>query len=198
MRNKIIALGAIMALAGPVQAATINGTFSAALSEVTSSTFGIGLGTTFTNVSGQVTSANGEFSGISSGTLVSLSPVTATNGTSISFTSSFGNFIGTIKNSEFAAAAPNARVGLNALGTFTPIGSLSGFTAGLADLTLGFTQTGDLIVGEAQPSISGSFTFSSPSMIAGVPEPASWAMLIAGFGLTGASMRRRRIVSVTA
>lgn len=27
-----------------------------------------------------------------------------------------------------------------------------------------------------------------------VPEPASWAMLIAGFGLTGAAMRRRRAV----
>ena len=26
----------------------------------------------------------------------------------------------------------------------------------------------------------------------GVPEPASWAMFIAGFGLTGAAMRRRR------
>lgn len=26
----------------------------------------------------------------------------------------------------------------------------------------------------------------------GVPEPASWAMLIAGFGLTGAALRRRR------
>lgn len=28
----------------------------------------------------------------------------------------------------------------------------------------------------------------------GVPEPASWAMLIAGFGLVGAAMRRRRLV----
>jgi hypothetical protein len=27
-----------------------------------------------------------------------------------------------------------------------------------------------------------------------VPEPASWAMMIAGFGLTGAAMRRRRAV----
>lgn len=27
---------------------------------------------------------------------------------------------------------------------------------------------------------------------AGIPEPASWALLIAGFGLTGAAMRRRR------
>jgi hypothetical protein len=31
---------------------------------------------------------------------------------------------------------------------------------------------------------------------AGVPEPASWAMLIAGFGLVGATMRRRRILPV--
>ena len=28
-----------------------------------------------------------------------------------------------------------------------------------------------------------------------VPEPASWALLIAGFGLTGAAMRRRRIAT---
>jgi hypothetical protein len=28
--------------------------------------------------------------------------------------------------------------------------------------------------------------------VAAIPEPASWAMLIAGFGLTGAVMRRRR------
>jgi hypothetical protein len=34
------------------------------------------------------------------------------------------------------------------------------------------------------------------SMVIGsaVPEPTSWAMLIAGFGLTGAAMRRRRTV----
>jgi hypothetical protein len=31
-----------------------------------------------------------------------------------------------------------------------------------------------------------------------VPEPASWAMLIAGFGLVGATLRRRRQVTVAA
>lgn len=30
--------------------------------------------------------------------------------------------------------------------------------------------------------------------VGGVPEPASWAMLIAGFGMTGAALRRRRSV----
>jgi hypothetical protein len=34
--------------------------------------------------------------------------------------------------------------------------------------------------------------------ISNVPEPASWALLIAGFGLTGAAMRRRRQVAVAA
>lgn len=34
--------------------------------------------------------------------------------------------------------------------------------------------------------------------LAAVPEPASWAMLIAGFGLTGAALRRRRSLVVAA
>ena len=33
---------------------------------------------------------------------------------------------------------------------------------------------------------------------AGVPEPASWALMIGGFGMAGASLRRRRAVSVAA
>jgi len=28
---------------------------------------------------------------------------------------------------------------------------------------------------------------------AGVPEPATWAMMIAGFGMSGAMIRRRRV-----
>lgn len=31
-----------------------------------------------------------------------------------------------------------------------------------------------------------------------VPEPASWAMMVLGFGLTGAAMRRRRVAVVSA
>ncbi len=36
---------------------------------------------------------------------------------------------------------------------------------------------------------------SGTPLIAAVPEPASWAMLITGFGLVGASMRRQRMVA---
>ena len=38
----------------------------------------------------------------------------------------------------------------------------------------------------------GAFTAN----VSAVPEPASWAMLIAGFGLTGAALRRRRMAAV--
>ena len=36
------------------------------------------------------------------------------------------------------------------------------------------------------------FSLDNVSVSGAVPEPASWALLIAGFGLTGAAMRRRR------
>jgi hypothetical protein len=32
----------------------------------------------------------------------------------------------------------------------------------------------------------------------GVPEPASWALMIGGFGMAGAALRRRRVVAVAA
>jgi PEP-CTERM motif len=36
------------------------------------------------------------------------------------------------------------------------------------------------------------FVADRNAIAVGVPEPASWALMIAGFGLTGAAMRRRR------
>lgn len=38
----------------------------------------------------------------------------------------------------------------------------------------------------------------TPPPVGGVPEPASWAMLVAGFGLTGSALRRRNRRSVVA
>ena len=40
--------------------------------------------------------------------------------------------------------------------------------------------------------------FSIDTVPGGVPEPASWALMIAGFGLAGASLRRRRAVTTAA
>lgn len=195
MLKKAVLVGALAMFASSAQAATIVGTFAAALSDVQSSTFGIQAGSVLTNAGGFVTATTGDMSFVTLGTPLVFSPVTATNGTSVSFTSSFGSFIGTLQDLA-AVPAPNAVVSFNALGSFTPIGALNAFEEGLASLTVSFTQTGDLTGGE-QPSISGSFTFASPPVLDGggspgaVPEPAEWMMLIAGFGLTGVAMRRR-------
>lgn len=39
-------------------------------------------------------------------------------------------------------------------------------------------------------------TYTYTQVAAAIPEPASWVMMIAGFGIVGATMRRRRPVSV--
>jgi len=41
-------------------------------------------------------------------------------------------------------------------------------------------------------SLDSAMTFRLEGVAAGVPEPASWALLIAGFGLTGTALRRQR------
>jgi hypothetical protein len=61
---------------------------------------------------------------------------------------------------------------------------LDGFT-GLTSLTI----TGSA----AFPEFALDNLDVSPTADAAVPEPASWAMLIAGFGLTGGALRRRRV-----
>jgi hypothetical protein len=58
-------------------------------------------------------------------------------------------------------------------------------------------KTGTFAFFDADNVQNGTLTISAPS-VGGVPEPASWAMLIAGFGLSGAAMRRRRAGATTA
>jgi|GEM_PF-1990671 len=53
----------------------------------------------------------------------------------------------------------------------------------------------DPVTGATVSSLSGQ-NYSQPySPLPAVPEPASWAMLIAGFGLVGATARRRRMAT---
>ncbi len=56
-------------------------------------------------------------------------------------------------------------------------------------ITFGFDKA-DNITGVRFLSSQNAFEYDTFG--AAVPEPASWAMLIAGFGLVGATMRRRR------
>jgi hypothetical protein len=50
--------------------------------------------------------------------------------------------------------------------------------------------------GETVPAISG-FELGTVGPDGGVPEPATWAMMLLGFGVTGAMVRRRRPVGLS-
>ena len=72
---------------------------------------------------------------------------------------------------------------------------------GFADSSATFlTRLGDDLAPEVQTQIAASLTsaidqgagIAIPGSVGSVPEPQSWAMLIAGFGLVGTTLRRRR------
>lgn len=83
----------------------------------------------------------------------------------------------------FVGAGPNERLTLTGFSPGTP-----GSFAPLGGGELHEDAYGD---GIASRSITGG-TASSPVQGGGVPEPASWALLIVGAGATGALRRRRR------
>jgi hypothetical protein len=56
--------------------------------------------------------------------------------------------------------------------------------AGFANISFHPTEVGDVLLFDRAQ-------FATLSVQGAVPEPASWTMLIAGFGLVGAAMRRR-------
>jgi PEP-CTERM motif len=77
------------------------------------------------------------------------------------------------------------------VGTFCDLGQ-SVYWGGITGVS---TASGSAISGYEVSSFSGfNYRNASPALPgdSAVPEPASWAMLIAGFGLVGGSLRRRR------
>lgn len=188
MKFKMLALAATAALATATPAAAVvTATFAASIVGVTASMGHIGLGTTFTNsLFSIIGSGTGDLAN-SAGTFLTLAPVTATVGSAVSFTSNIGNFAGTVNRADSESETNNSTVSAFVLGTFTPLGSIASLGDTPASLTFSFTQTGG-----AGSAVSGSFSFAAPPAV--IPEPATWGMLIGGFGLTGAAMRRRRTV----
>ncbi|RSV41626.1 PEP-CTERM sorting domain-containing protein [Sphingomonas sp. ABOLD] len=61
----------------------------------------------------------------------------------------------------------------------------------VADLSSGSWSTMDIPHGKNAKDLS-HIAFFGSAAVAGVPEPATWGMMIAGVGMAGGALRRRR------
>ncbi len=149
------------------------------------------------------------------GALISVNPGNSTQTTSSSF-GSFGitiahciafppippfSYAGGVFDFSFASGSLTGSYS----GDVTPTGSpdlvnnvtnylVTGGTGTFAGASGAFTATGTLELASGlninTQSLSG--TINAPN----IPEPATWAMLIAGFGLVGMALRRRLVATV--
>jgi hypothetical protein len=95
-----------------------------------------------------------------------------------------GNLLATLNLSPNAGSCPGYNAG------FCPFSAVGVNFAGTAK-SVSFAGVANQIVFDDV-----TFGSSTPGN-GGVPEPAAWAMMLAGFGLVGAAMRRREKVAVT-
>ena len=144
----------------------------------------------FTEVGSNVMDVNFFLPGTSTAALtrgfgVVFSDVDLANTTSIQLFTLANLSLGTF----FAPNVPGANNTLSFLGISFADARIARarITTGNAALTPGAfeTSTVDLVVMD-------DFLFGEPTLAAIVPEPASWALVISGFGLAGVALRRRR------
>jgi hypothetical protein len=99
-----------------------------------------------------------------------------------------------------------AYIGNDAVISFNDAGNLATITSVLNffndDIVLGGEQSAGFVdyirIYDTALSLEQVTLLAPPAVNGAVPEPTTWALMLAGFGLAGSAMRRRRRVSATA
>jgi hypothetical protein len=203
MKKVSVALLASTLLFGTANAATINfGSFTAGTvltNQVAGLTFSMSGGPTTATAPivgygyfDAVLSLNnsGNFGsgtdGYPTGATVTIDFASAVSGVSFTF-NNYGNNTG--NDSIYQAFdAANALISSGSLANVNGFSLVNGAGSGIKSLVISNGSGGgyNWIYGVGELSYNG-----------GVPEPAAWAMMLAGFGLVGAAMRRRQTTQVT-
>jgi hypothetical protein len=168
---------------GVCEAAPVAGTGSIDLMGVSDGPLGPGV--TFSFVLGVLQSGTGDFSALPEFSLVYPSPIIATLGSAVSFDGLFGSFVGTVSALELTSSSEAVMFDVDALGTFTPGGSLSGLEASAMSLTLRAEQLSGGVFGRF------AFSFSTSPGTHGVPAPATAGLVAAA--LAGLLLSRRAV-----
>jgi hypothetical protein len=124
----------------------------------------------------------------------------AGNGFNLAATSQSITRLVTLASGATAAVGPFSGSGSNSA---TLLSALSGFV-GDGDVSFDFSRAAGFSL---TPSGQGTLTMAPPGIFGmasltydyhSVPEPATWALMIMGFGGVGVMLRRRRAASATA
>lgn len=180
---------AITLAAGAAEAAPIGAPITGSAAIVADSTTGVATANTTIDLTGVrfAMPASGAFSDVMGVVSLAISnfSVTLTTGTAVSFTSSQGDYSGTV---NVSSGMNGSFQFLQALGTFVPSGDLA---------SAGYTGNGAVIfrltVNQAGQSLSSSATLDAVQLLpvpVGVPEPMGLALF--GMGLAGLGMVARR------
>ena len=167
---------------GVAEAAPVVGTGSVSFISVSGGP--IAEGSTFEFFLARWISGTGDFSAIPSALVLTTSPVTATLGAAVSFGAEFGSFVGSVSDVDFASSAAGVVLDVDALGTFTPGGSLGGLEA--TAMTLSF-RAETLSSGGTEARYV--YSFSTSPGTHGVPAPATAGLVAAA--LAGLLLSRR-------
>jgi PEP-CTERM motif len=157
-------------------------------------------GVVFSSVSGSriLTTSLGAFLGSSPPNIICSGTASINCGDDV-----YVDFLSGISGLSFLAVGDNdsgiigtvsAFAGMSLLGTVNIVGDGNFTTAQLVDISgfSGITRIEITHVTDLAGLGFDDFKFSS----GGVPEPASWALMLAGFGLVGAAMRRRTNIAL--